>query len=172
MSLSTVRLAIDCGIISDFDSLEYVIFRLMQQAKQQLAILEDYFEASYENIEALMKQQCIKAVTDCVENTDILFSEKQKKRVQKKAAGYPLQVELLVASRGRGRPTKPKPGQAVNPFQNCIIKPKLFNLNQLSLKQLTMIVDAINKRQYESSQALIDRISDEIERSLDSSNAV
>ena len=62
----------------------------MQQAKQQLAILEDYFETSYENIEALMKQQCIKAVTDCVENTNILFSKKQKKRVQKKAAGYPL----------------------------------------------------------------------------------
>ena len=164
ISINTIRSAIEHGYFPDFDSFEYVLFRLAEQAKQELLEFEIFTEQRHDQVEALMKQQCIKAIIDCIEKTEVLFTQQEKKQAKKRSTNFNVQIELLVASRGRGRPVKPKPGQAVNPLQNCVLKPKLFSLTQLSLKQLTMIVEAINLRQFLSQQELIARISDEIDR--------
>ena len=95
-----------------------------------------------------MKQQCIQTIMKSIEEKDCILSDKEKHEVKRKHNGrMPVQIEIMVPCRGRGRPVKNFVGRNVDPLQNSVVKAKTFNLSQLSLDQLTQIVDAIEQKE-------------------------
>ena len=47
ISLDSVRRAIEIGLFPDFDSFEYVLLRLSEQARQELLAFEAFAESRY-----------------------------------------------------------------------------------------------------------------------------
>ena len=115
-----------------------------------------YYEDRHAQVSTLMKQQCIQTITKSIEEKDCLLTDREKHEVKRKHNGrMPVQIELMVACRGRGRPVKNPAGRPIDPRQNTVIKPKTYNLSQLTLDQLTQIADAIEQKELHEQRSMI-----------------
>ena len=121
----------------------------------------EYYQDRHTQVTTLMKQQCIQTITKSIEETDCILTDKEKREVKRKHNGrMPVQIELMVPCRGRGRPVKHLAGRNIHPMLNTVIKPKTYNLSQLSLDQLTQIADAIEQKEMDEQRSMIQRISE------------